>query len=117
MTRDSPADGEFELYICSTRAIATAEFNRTELGPDLAQNSELSQIIADNGEASGAIELTPMLPPEWPTWSDTAFVLGLGVLAGSVPAINERAGQLQTAIAQAAMPTPVAEKAMGAGIG
>lgn len=34
-----------------------------------------------------------------------------------VSAINERAGQVQTAIAQAAMPTPTAGKALGAGIG
>jgi conjugative relaxase-like TrwC/TraI family protein len=34
-----------------------------------------------------------------------------------VSAINERAGQVQTAVAQAAMPTPAAEKAMGVGIG
>ncbi len=34
-----------------------------------------------------------------------------------VSAINERAGQVQTAIAQAAMPTPTAGKAMGAGLG
>jgi len=32
-------------------------------------------------------------------------------------AINERAGQVQTAIAQAVMPAPVADKASGAGIG
>ncbi len=46
--------------------------------------------------------------------SATIFTNDRGKL---VSAINERAGQLQTAIAQAAMPTPVAEKAMGAGIG
>ena len=34
-----------------------------------------------------------------------------------VSAINERAGQVQTAIAQATMPTPAAGKAMGAGLG
>jgi ATP-dependent exoDNAse (exonuclease V) alpha subunit len=34
-----------------------------------------------------------------------------------ISAINERAGQVQTAIAQAAMPTPAAVKAMGAGLG
>ena len=34
-----------------------------------------------------------------------------------VSAINERAGQVQTAIAQAAMPMPAADKAMGAGMG
>lgn len=34
-----------------------------------------------------------------------------------ISAINERAGQVQTAIAQATMPTPAAGKAMGAGLG
>lgn len=34
-----------------------------------------------------------------------------------VSAINERAGQVQTAIAQAAMPTPAADKAAGTGLG
>ena len=34
-----------------------------------------------------------------------------------VSAINERAGQVQTAIAHAAMPTPTAGKVMGAGLG
>lgn len=34
-----------------------------------------------------------------------------------ISAINERAGQVQTAIAQAAMPTPAADKAAGAGMG
>jgi conjugative relaxase-like TrwC/TraI family protein len=34
-----------------------------------------------------------------------------------VSAISERAGQVQTAIAQACVPTPVAEKGMGAGLG
>ena len=34
-----------------------------------------------------------------------------------VSAINERAGQVQTAIAQAVMPTPAADKAAGAGMG
>jgi len=33
-----------------------------------------------------------------------------------VSAINERAGQMQTAIAQAVMPTPIADKAAGAGM-
>lgn len=34
-----------------------------------------------------------------------------------VSAISERAGQMQTAIAQAAMPTPAADRAAGAGLG
>lgn len=46
--------------------------------------------------------------------SATIFTNDRGKL---VSAINERAGQVQAAIAQAAMPTPAADKAAGAGIG
>ncbi|UNK79504.1 relaxase domain-containing protein [Sphingopyxis granuli] len=46
--------------------------------------------------------------------SATIFTNDRGKL---VSAINERAGQVQTAIAQAVMPTPAADKAAGAGIG
>lgn len=53
---------------------------------------ELNFLFAGAMAALIAIELTPLLPPEWPAWSDTAFILGLGVFAGAVPAINERAG-------------------------
>ena len=45
--------------------------------------------------------------------SATIFTNDRGKL---VSAINERAGQVQTAIAQAAMPTPAADKAAGAGM-
>jgi ATP-dependent exoDNAse (exonuclease V) alpha subunit len=46
--------------------------------------------------------------------SATIFANDRGKL---VSAVNERAGQVQTAIAQAAMPTPATDKAAGAGIG
>lgn len=46
--------------------------------------------------------------------SATIFTNDRGKL---VSAINERAGQVQTAIAQAAMPTPAADKAVWAGLG
>ncbi len=46
--------------------------------------------------------------------SATIFTNDRGKL---MSAINERAGQVQTAITQAAMPTPVIEKAMGMGMG
>jgi len=46
--------------------------------------------------------------------SATIFTNDRGKL---VSAINERAGQVQTAIAQAAMPTPAADKAIWAGLG
>jgi hypothetical protein len=53
---------------------------------------ELNFLFAGAMAALIAIELTPLLPPEWSAWSDTAFILGLGILAGAVPAMNERAG-------------------------
>ena len=53
---------------------------------------ELNFLFAGGMAALIAIELTPLLPPEWPAWSDPAFILGLGVLAGAIPVINERAG-------------------------
>ncbi|MEV5034552.1 relaxase domain-containing protein [Sphingobium sp. LMC3-1-1.1] len=46
--------------------------------------------------------------------SATIFTNDRGKL---VSAINERAGQVQTAIAQAVMPTPAADKEVGAGMG
>ena len=46
--------------------------------------------------------------------SATIFTNDRGKL---VSAINERAGQVQTAITQAVMPTPAADKAAGAGLG
>ena len=46
--------------------------------------------------------------------SATIFTNDRGKL---VSAISERTGQVQTAIAQAVMPTPVADKAAGAGLG
>jgi len=36
--------------------------------------------------------LTPLLPPQWPGWSDYAFMAGLGVLAAALTFINERGG-------------------------
>lgn len=53
---------------------------------------ELNFLFAGAMAALIAIELTPLLPPGWPAWSNPAFILGLGILAGAVPSINERAG-------------------------
>ncbi len=36
--------------------------------------------------------LTPILPSEWPAWSDYAFVAVLALLAAIVPIIHERLG-------------------------
>ena len=53
---------------------------------------ELNFLFAGAMAALIAIELTPLLPPEWPAWSNPAFVLGMGVLAAVATAIHERTG-------------------------
>jgi hypothetical protein len=53
---------------------------------------ELNFIFA--GAMAGLIgfRLTPLLPPQWPAWSDAAFMIGLGVIAAAIVLINERFG-------------------------
>ena len=53
---------------------------------------ELNFLFGGGMAALIAIRLTPLLPPQWPVWSDTAFILGMGVLAATLILINERAG-------------------------
>src|SRR5688500_4184915 len=53
---------------------------------------ELNFLFGGGMAALIAIRLTPLLPPQWPVWSDTAFILGMGVLAAALILINERAG-------------------------
>ena len=36
--------------------------------------------------------LTPLLPSAWPSWSDTAFIVVVAVIAGILTAVNESAG-------------------------
>lgn len=36
--------------------------------------------------------LTPLLPPQWPYWSDAAFMISLAVIAALLTLFNERAG-------------------------
>lgn len=53
---------------------------------------ELNFIFA--GAMAGLIgfRLTPLLPPQWPAWSDAAFMIVLGVIAAILVLLNERAG-------------------------
>lgn len=53
---------------------------------------ELNFIFA--GAMAGLIgfRLTPMLPPQWPAWSDAAFMITLALLAAILVLVNERAG-------------------------
>jgi hypothetical protein len=39
-----------------------------------------------------AFRLTPLLPPQWPAWSEAAFIIGLGVVAAILVLLNQRAG-------------------------
>ena len=38
------------------------------------------------------LRLTPLLPPQWPGWSDYAFIGALAILAAAITLINERVG-------------------------
>jgi len=38
------------------------------------------------------VRLTPLLPAQWPAWTDGAFVITLAVIAAILVLINERAG-------------------------
>ena len=53
---------------------------------------ELNFIFA--GAMAGLIgfRLTPLLPPQWPAWSDAAFMITLGLIAAIIVLINERFG-------------------------
>jgi hypothetical protein len=39
-----------------------------------------------------SFRLIPLLPPQWPAWSDTAFTVTLAVVAALLVLLNERAG-------------------------
>ncbi len=53
---------------------------------------ELNFIFA--GAMAGLIgfRLTPLLPAQWPAWSEGAFMVTLGVIAAILVLLNERAG-------------------------
>jgi hypothetical protein len=38
------------------------------------------------------LRLTPLLPPQWPWWSDYAFMAVLAIVAAAITLANERAG-------------------------
>src|SRR5512140_2274240 len=39
-----------------------------------------------------AVRLTPMLPSQWPNWTEWVFMVGLGVLAALLTFVDERGG-------------------------
>jgi hypothetical protein len=53
---------------------------------------ELNFIFAGAMAALIGFRLTPLLPPQWPAWSDAAFMIGLGIIAAIVVLVNERVG-------------------------
>ena len=53
---------------------------------------ELNFIFAGAMAALIGFRLTPLLPPQWPSWSDAAFMITLGVIAALLVLLNERAG-------------------------
>jgi hypothetical protein len=53
---------------------------------------ELNFIFAGAMAALIGFRLTPLLPPQWPSWSDAAFMITLGVIAAVLVLLNERVG-------------------------
>ena len=53
---------------------------------------ELSFLFSAAMAAFLGARLTPLLPSAWPSWSATAFVITLAVLAAILTAMNESAG-------------------------
>ena len=53
---------------------------------------ELNFLFAAGMAALIGFRLTPQLPPQWPAWSDVAFVITLAIIAAILVLINDRAG-------------------------
>jgi hypothetical protein len=53
---------------------------------------ELNFFFAAALAALIGLRLTPLLPPQWPAWSDYAFMLGLALLAAAICIGQERIG-------------------------
>jgi hypothetical protein len=59
---------------------------------------EVNFLFAGGFAALIGFRLAPALPAAWPPWSDTAFIVGLGVIAAAIPLIHERAGYAASGI-------------------
>ena len=53
-------------------------------GVFLFRGRELNFFFAAALAALIGLRLTPLLPPQWPAWSDYAFMLGLALLAAAI---------------------------------
>jgi hypothetical protein len=53
---------------------------------------ELNFLFAAAMAALIGLRLTPLLPPQWPAWTDYAFMGVLAILAAAIPLLNERVG-------------------------
>jgi len=53
---------------------------------------ELNFLFAGGMTALFAMRLTPLLPPNLPSWGDIAFIIGMGVIAAGIALINKRVG-------------------------
>lgn len=53
---------------------------------------ELNFLFAAGMAALIGFRLTPKLPPQWPAWSDWAFMLVLAIIAATLVLLSERAG-------------------------
>jgi len=53
---------------------------------------ELSFLFSAAMAAFLGFRLVPLLPAQWPAWSDNAFVIALAILAAIATLLNERAG-------------------------
>jgi hypothetical protein len=53
---------------------------------------ELNFLFAGAMAAFIALRLTPLLPSQWPEWSDYALMIVVGVIVAVITIVNERAG-------------------------
>lgn len=53
---------------------------------------ELNFFFAAAMAALIGLRLTPLLPPQWPAWSDYVFMLGLALIAAAISIRRERIG-------------------------
>lgn len=53
---------------------------------------ELSFLFSAAMAAFLGFRLTPLLPSAWPSWSDTAFIITIAIIAAILTTLNESAG-------------------------